>query len=70
MYDINLSENMPGTLSEDRYKRFWSKNEGQVVNAISFYNSGIASEIKKSQFITRSQYQSYRQATQALPAKF
>ena len=47
MYDINLSENMPGTLSEDRYKRFWSKNEGQVVNAISFYNSGIASEIKK-----------------------
>lgn len=47
MYDINLSENMPGTLSEDRYKRFWSKNEGQVVNAISFYNSGIASGIKK-----------------------
>lgn len=48
MYDITLVKNSPGTLSVDRYKRFWSKNGNETVTAVSFRNVGKASEITKA----------------------
>ena len=47
MYDFNLSAGMPGSLPIERYRRFWSKNENEIVTAVSFYNSGMASDIKR-----------------------
>lgn len=48
MYDFTLVKNTPGTLSVERYKRFWSKNGNETVTAVSFQNVGKASEITKA----------------------